>query len=152
MARGVNKVILVGRLGADPEVRYATSGTAVVRFNVATTESVPAGEGKWEERTEWHRVVAFGKLAENCGQYLGKGRLVYLEGRLRTQQWEDQQGNKRYTTEIVARDIQFLDSSAAQSQRGGDMPTGGENQRSPNNTWNEELPPRPNVPEDDIPF
>jgi single-strand DNA-binding protein len=78
--------------------------------------------------------------------------LVYLEGRLRTQQWEDQQGNKRYTTEIVARDIQFLDSSGAQSQRGGDMPASSESQRPLNNTWNEELPPRPNVPEDDIPF
>lgn len=152
MARGVNKVILVGRLGADPEVRYGTTGTAVVKFNVATTESVPAGEGKWEERTEWHRVVAFGKLAENCGQYLGKGRLIYLEGRLRTQQWEDQQGNKRFTTEIVARDIQFLDSSGTQPQRGGDMPASGESQKSLNSTWNEELPPRANAPEDDIPF
>jgi len=152
MARGVNKVILVGRLGADPEVRYSTTGTAVVRFNVATTESVPAGEGKWEERTEWHRVVAFGKLAENCGQYLSKGSSVYLEGRLQTRQWDDQQGNKRYTTEIIARDVQFLGSPGVQPQRGGDMPASGESQRSPNNTWNEELPPRPNVPEDDIPF
>jgi single-strand DNA-binding protein len=125
---------------------------AIVKFNVATTERVPAGEGKWEDRTEWHRVVAFGKLAENCGQYLSKGSSVYLEGRLQTRQWEDQQGNKRYTTEIVARDIQFLDSSGAQSQRGGDMPASSESQRPLTNTWNEELPPRPNVPEDDIPF
>jgi len=152
MARGVNKVILVGNLGADPEVRYSTGGMAIVKFNVATTERVSAGEGKWEDRTEWHRVVAFGKQAENCGQYLSKGSSVYLEGRLQTRQWEDQQGNKRYTTEIVARDIQFLGSPGAQPQRTGDMSASSESQRPINNTWNEELPPRPNVPEDDIPF
>jgi single-strand DNA-binding protein len=152
MARGVNKVILVGNLGADPEVRYSTGGMAIAKFNVATTEGVPAGEGKWEDRTEWHRVVAFDKLAERCGKFLSKGSLVFLEGKIQTQQWEDQQGNKRYTTEIIARDVRFLGSPGVQPQRGGDTPASGENQRSPDNTWNEELPPRANAPEDDIPF
>lgn len=113
MTRGINKVILVGRLGADPDLRFAPNGTAIARFNVATTERVPVGEGNWEDRTEWHRVVVFGKLAETCGNYLSKGRLVYVEGRLRTQQWEDRQGVRRFTTEIVARDIQFLDSGVS---------------------------------------
>ncbi|MGQ9483817.1 MAG: single-stranded DNA-binding protein [Desulfosoma sp.] len=110
MARTLNKVMLIGRLGADPDVRYTQSGLPVVRFNLATNERVPAGEGNWEERTEWHRVVVFGKTAENCANYLSKGRLVYVEGRLRTNQWEDAQGTRRYTTEIVASDVGFLDS------------------------------------------
>lgn len=110
MARTLNKVILIGRLGADPDVRYTQSGLPVVRFNLATNERVPAGEGNWEDRTEWHRIVVFGKAAENCANYLSKGRLVYVEGRLRTNQWEDAQGTRRYTTEIVASDVGFLDS------------------------------------------
>lgn len=148
MTRGVNKVILVGRLGSDPDVRYAPNGTAVARFNIATTERVPIGEKNWEDRTEWHRIVVFGKLAETCRDYLGKGRLVYIEGRLRTQQWEDNQGVKRLTTEIVARDIQFLDSGATRST--SDVKKESES----TGVMPEDLPnvPLGNLEEDDIPF
>lgn len=162
MSRGINKVILVGRLGADPDLRFAPNGTAIARFNIATTDRVPAGEGNWEDRTEWHRVVVFGKLAETCGNYLSKGRLVYVEGRLRTQQWEDSQGIRRYTTEVVAREIQFLDSAGGASQHAG---TRGVESTTPDTNKAPEadgglaealppLPPDPNKPadEDDIPF
>jgi len=98
----VNKVILVGNLGKDPEVRYGQSGTAVANFTLATNESWNTKEGQREERTEWHRVVAFGKLGEICGQYLKKGKQVYIEGRLQTRSWDDREGNKRNTTEMVA--------------------------------------------------
>jgi len=155
MAKGtVNKVILIGRLGADPDVRYSPNGTAIARLSLATNESVPAGEGNWEERTEWHRIVAFGKTAESCGNYLSKGRLIYVEGRLQTRQWEDAQGVKRYTTEIVARDVQFLGSPDDQSQaRSGQSGvrtgTPGYGQHSAN----EDLPPPPpGGSEEDIPF
>jgi single-strand DNA-binding protein len=112
MARGVNRVIILGRLGTDPEVKYTQSGTAVTRFNVATNESWLNKEGQKEEKTEWHRIVVWGKQAENCGQYLAKGRQVYVEGRLQTSNWEDKDGNKRYTTEIIAQTVQFIDSRA----------------------------------------
>jgi single-strand DNA-binding protein len=105
---GVNKVIIVGHLGADPEVRYTQSGQAVASFNVATSETFNDKNGERQERTEWHRIVAWAKLAELCGEYLKKGRQVYLEGRLQTRQWDDKDGNKRYTTEIVAQNVQFL--------------------------------------------
>jgi single-strand DNA-binding protein len=105
---GVNKVILVGNLGSDPPVRYTQGGTAVANFNIATTERFNNKAGEREERTEWHRVVAWGRLAEICQQYLKKGKQVYIEGRLQTRSWEDQQGQKRYTTEVVARDMQML--------------------------------------------
>jgi single-strand DNA-binding protein len=156
MAKGVNKVIIVGHLGADPDVRYSASGLAVVRFNVATTERVSAGEGNWEDRTEWHRIVAFGKTAENCGNYLSKGRLVYVEGRLQTRQWEDQQGAKRYTTEIVARDVVFLSGSGDQSFQGQSQQAGmgsrGRTQGHTEPAMPDELPPPSGPPEDDIPF
>ncbi|MHC1744083.1 MAG: single-stranded DNA-binding protein [Syntrophobacteraceae bacterium] len=155
MARGVNKVILVGRLGADPEVRYSANGTPIARFNLATNESVPTSEGGWEERTEWHRVVAFGKTAENCGNYLSKGRLVYIEGKLRTQQWEDNQGQKRYTTEVVARDVQFLggQDDQGQSAQGASPPQRTRPQASAPPQFSEDLPPMPQGPPDeDIPF
>jgi single-strand DNA-binding protein len=104
----VNKVILVGNLGADPEVRYAPSGTAVANFNMATTDQWTNKEGVKEEKTEWHRIVAFGRLGEICGEYLHKGKQVYVEGRLQTRSWEDREGVKRYTTEIVANTMQML--------------------------------------------
>ena len=104
----VNKVILVGNLGADPEVRYAPSGTAVANFSVATTDQWTNKEGGKEEKTEWHRIVAFGRLGEICGEYLHKGKQVYVEGRLQTRSWEDREGVKRYTTEIVANTMQML--------------------------------------------
>lgn len=109
MARGLNKVMLIGRLGSDPEMRYTTNGVAVANLRIATDSPVKRGD-EWETETEWHRIVAWNRLAEFCGEYLSKGRLVYVEGRLRTRSWEDQEGNKRWTTEIVARDIQGLDS------------------------------------------
>lgn len=97
---GVNKVILVGRLGADPEVRYTSGGTAVAKFNLATSETYKDKEGGKQEKTEWHRVVAFGKLGEICGEYLSKGKQVYVEGKLQTRSWDDKEGNKKYTTEV----------------------------------------------------
>ncbi len=158
MARGtVNKVILIGRLGADPEVRYTANGTAVTQLSLATNERVPAGEGNWEERTEWHRVVAFGKTAENCGNYLSKGSPIYVEGRLQTRQWEDAQGVKRYTTEIVAREIQFLAGGGDRSQQAQsnqyEMRAEGKSPSTPGRSATEDLPPQsPNAPEEDIPF
>jgi single-strand DNA-binding protein len=104
----VNKVILIGNLGKDPEVRHTPSGAAVANFSIATNESWNNREGQREERTEWHRVVAFGKLADICGQYLKKGKQVYIEGRLQTRSWEDRDGNKRYTTEVVASNMTML--------------------------------------------
>jgi len=108
MARGINKVILIGNLGGDPELRSTPSGSAVASFTVATNESWTGKDGQKQERTEWHRVVAWSRLAEICGQYLRKGSQVYIEGRLQTREWEDKQGNQRKTTEIIARDMQML--------------------------------------------
>ena len=105
---GVNKVILVGNLGSDPEVRHTASGQAVANFNIATNEQWTNRNGERGERTEWHRIVAWGRLAEICSEYLRKGRQVYIEGRLQTRQWDDRDGNKRYTTEIVAQVMQML--------------------------------------------
>lgn len=107
---GVNKVILVGNLGRDPEIRYTQGGQPVANFTLATTESFTSREGKREERTEWHRIVVWGKTAELCTQYLAKGRTVYLEGRIQTREWEDKEGQKRRTTEVVAQTVQFLGS------------------------------------------
>ena len=111
MARGINKVILIGNLGADPEVRYAPSGSAVANPRLATSDSwLDKASGQRQERTEWHRVVLFGRLAEIAGEYLRKGSKVYIEGRLQTRKWQGQDGQDRYTTEIVANDLQMLDS------------------------------------------
>jgi len=106
--RGVNKVILIGNLGRDPEIRYTTSGQAVANFTVATTEVRTNKDGKRDEFTEWHRIVAWGRLAEICGEYLSKGKTVYVEGTLRTRTWEDKEGKKRWTTEVVAQNMQML--------------------------------------------
>ncbi len=105
---GVNKVIIVGRLGADPEVRTVGNGGTVTRLSIATSENWVDKEGQKQERTEWHRIVVWGRLAEICGKHLAKGRQCYVEGRLQTRSWEDQQGQKRYSTEIVANTVQFL--------------------------------------------
>jgi single-strand DNA-binding protein len=105
---GVNKVILVGNLGANPEMRFTQGGQAVANLRIATTERWTDRAGQKQEATEWHRVVVWGKQAEIVGQYLTKGRQVYIEGSIRTRQWQDQQGQKRYTTEIVARNVQML--------------------------------------------
>ena len=114
---GVNKAILIGNLGADPEMRYTSSGTAVANFRIATTERWNSPSGEKEERTEWHRIVAFGRLGEICGEYLAKGKQVYIEGRLQTRNWEDRDGNQRTTTEIVATGMQMLGQAAGGNAR-----------------------------------
>ena len=113
MGRGVNKAVILGTLGKDPEIRYAGNGNAVVNISVATNESWKDREtGEIRERTEWHRIVIFGKLAEIASQYLAKGSRVYFEGKIKTSKWQDQDGNNRYTTEIVASEMQMLDRRA----------------------------------------
>ncbi len=122
MARGINKVILIGNLGQDPEVKYMPNGGAVANVTVATSDSwKDKTTGEQQERTEWHRVVFFRRLAEIAGEYLKKGSKVYIEGRLQTRKWQDQQGNDRYTTEIIANDMQMLDSRGG----GGGQSAGG---------------------------
>jgi single-strand DNA-binding protein len=131
---GVNKVLLIGRLGRDPEVRYTPDGTAIANFSIATSEEWKDKKtGEKQERTEWHRIVAFRRLGEICGEYLSKGRQVYIEGRLQTRDWQDKDGNKRYTTEIVASQMQMLGSRDSYNNAGGgsgfrknDMPPGPE--------------------------
>lgn len=108
MARDLNKVMLTGRLGKDVEMRYTPGGQAVSTFSVASSRNIKDGEG-WKEQTEWFRVVAWEKLAENCAKLLKKGTHVYIEGRLQTREWTDQQGQKRYTTEVIANDMMLLD-------------------------------------------
>ena len=126
----VNKVILVGNLGADPEIRYLPSGDAVCNIRIATTDRVrDKASGEYKDYTEWHRIVFFGKLAETAGQYLKKGRQVYVEGRIRTNKWQDKDGNERYTTEIVANEMKMLGSRegmgspAGEAEYGGSMPS-----------------------------
>jgi single-strand DNA-binding protein len=115
----VNKVILIGNLGQPPEIRYTQSGAPVTTFSIATTESWTNKEGVREDQTEWHRIVTFGNLAKTCGDYLSKGSKVYIEGKLRTQKWEDREGNSRKTTEIVAREVKFLTPKGADQGQGG---------------------------------
>jgi single-strand DNA-binding protein len=132
---GVNKVILVGNLGADPEMRYTAGGTAVCKFRLATTERYKDRQGNMQERTDWHRVTAWGKLAEICGQYLAKGKQVYIEGRLEYGSYE-KDGVKHYTTDIIANTMQMLGLAGNRLQE-PEPPFG---------------PPEGGVPEDDIPF
>lgn len=115
----VNKVFLLGRLGKDPEVRYTQGGTTVANLRLATNERRPDGNGGWQDATEWHGVVVFGKQADLAKQYLTKGREIFVEGSLRTRQWQDQSGQKRYSTEIVARDIRFVGGRGGAGQQGG---------------------------------
>ncbi len=138
---GVNKVILIGNLGADPEVRYLSNGTTVANFRMATSENrVNRSSGEKTTVTEWHRVVAFGRLAEICGEYLNKGKQVYIEGRIRTRSWEGKDGNRRYTTEIVANQMQMLGIAGAAG--------GPPDSEKPLETDEEGTPP----PDDDVPF
>lgn len=116
---GLNKVMIIGRLGADPEVKTLNGGNTVAKLSVATSETWVDQQGQKQERTEWHRVVAWKKLAELAGKYLQKGRQVYIEGKIQTRSYEDQQGQKKYTTEIVAHAIQFLGSAPQQGQGQG---------------------------------
>ena len=113
----VNKVILVGNLGADPETKSTTSGTAVVNLRIATTERTKSPDGEWTDHTEWHRVVCFGRTAENVAKYTSKGRQLYIEGRLRTRKWQDASGADRWSTEIVGDTVQFLGGGGAGGER-----------------------------------
>jgi single-strand DNA-binding protein len=133
MARGVNKVILVGNLGRDPEVRYSPGGQAVANVTLATTESwKDKTSGEKQEKTEWHRVVFFGRLAEIAGEYLKKGAQIYVEGRLQTRKWQDKEGHERSTTEIVASEMQMLGSRG-----GAGMPS--------NDSFNQDMPAAENA-------
>ncbi len=151
----VNKAILVGNLGRDPELRYTPNGQAVTNFSLATNESYTDKSGERVERTEWHRIVAWGKTAELCSQYLSKGRPVYIEGRLQTREWEDKEGVKRQTTEIVANTVQFLGGRGEGGAGGGGggggggmPPAGGESPGYGSDSGGGAPPPS----EGDIPF
>jgi len=135
----LNKIMLIGYLGADPELRYTPSGSPVANFRVATSEQWTDRDGQKQEKTEWHRVVAWRKLAETCGEYLHKGSLVYVEGRLETRNWEDRDGIKRWTTEVRAWRVQMLDRKGA--------PTGPPPGEEPY-----PADEQPDGPDDDIPF
>ena len=139
---GVNKAILVGRLGKDPEIRYTPSGTAIANFTMATSENYKDKDGQKQERTEWHRIVAFGKLAEICGEYLAKGKQVYIEGRIQTRSWDDKDGNKKYMTEIVANTMQMLGKPEDASAPGGGQTIIGESAANP----------EPSAVDEDVPF
>jgi single-strand DNA-binding protein len=143
MARGVNKVILIGNLGQEPEVRYMPNGNAVANITIATSESWKDQQGQLQERTEWHRVVLYRRLAEIAGEYLHKGAKVYLEGRLQTREWQDPQGQKRYTTEIIANEMQMLDGRGA--GQGGGAPMGGQPQQQQGN-WGRQSQPAAAAP------
>ena len=140
----VNKVILIGRLGADPEVKYAQDGAMVTNFNLATDEQWKDKNGEKVQKTEWHKIVTFRKLAEICGSYLAKGRLVYIEGRLQTRTWDDKDGNKRYTTEIVSSNMQMLERKEQGAyQSNGQAERQGKGISSPAGSA---------ISEDDVPF
>lgn len=147
MAGGVNKVILIGNLGADPEVRFTPGGQAVANFRIATNESWTDKSGQKQERTEWHRIVVWGKLAELCGEYLKKGRQAYVEGRLQTREWTDKEGKKNYTTEVVANTVQFLGGGGGGG--GGGRSGEGGGSRSDDAGPVDDMGPGPG---DDIPF
>jgi len=142
---GVNKAILIGNLGRDPELRYTQNGQAVVNFTLATSENWTDKSGQRVDRTEWHRIVAWGKTGELCAQYLSKGRTVYVEGRIQTRDWEDKDGNKRQTTEINAQTVQFLGGPRGEGGGGGPSPGGGAPGQDMGNSGGP-------APGDDIPF
>lgn len=160
MARGVNKVILIGNLGSDPEVRYTPDGVPVANFSLATTESWnDRNTGERQERTEWHRLVLWRRQAEVAQQYLKKGSKIYVEGKLQTRSWDDQSGQKRYTTEIVVFDMQMLDSrgeggggsggSGGGGSRDAGYNAGGQNAGP---AAQSDAPPPPGGDDDDLPF
>jgi single-strand DNA-binding protein len=145
----LNKVMLIGNLGKDPEVRYTTSGTAVASFSLATSEKFKNKTGEWEERTEWHNVTLWGRLAEIAGEYLAKGKTVYIEGRLQTRKWQDRDGRDRYTTEVVADKMQMLSGRGESGGRQGAGKAAEESAGFGGTPGHEE--PSFN-PDDDIPF
>ena len=142
---GVNKVILIGNLGSDPEVRYTPSGVPVANFSLATTETWTDKSGERQERTEWHRLVLWRKLAEIAGQYLKKGGKLYVEGKLQTRSWDDQSGQKRYSTEVVVNDMQMLDSRGESAGVGSGVP-------ADPGPGSEEMPAQYGEEGDDLPF
>ena len=146
----VNKAILVGRLGRDPEVRYTTSGTPVANFSLATDESWTDKNGERQRRTEWHQIVVWRRLAEICERYLRKGRLVFIEGQIQTREWEDRDGNRRRTTEIVARNMQMLGSRSDEMgmEQGAQRPSSPASQPSQPSQPSQEV----EITDDDIPF
>jgi len=147
MAKGINKAIVLGRLGSDPDVRHTPGGSTVANFSVATNRSWKNKDGQMVDETEWHRIVVWGRLAEICKEYLRKGSQVYLEGRIQTRDWEDQNGQKRYTTEIVANEMQMLDSAGGGGggmRQGGDSSQGGSSISPPDNFESSNA--------DDVPF
>ncbi len=153
MAYAINKAILIGNLGQDPEMRYTGNGTPVCNMRLATTERYKDANGEMVERTEWHNVVAWARLAEICGEYLRKGSKVYFEGQLQTRSWEDRDGNTRYTTEIRAREMMMLDSRG-ENGSGGGFSGGGAN-RSRNAATASKAPVEDAAgfePDDDLPF
>lgn len=148
MSRGVNRVIIVGTLGRDPVVRFAANGTAIANLSVATSEQWKDQQGNKQEKTEWHRVVMFGKLAEIAGQYLKKGSQVYVEGRIQTKKWQGKDGQDRYTTEIVVNQMNMLGSTQAR-----DNSSNGAGYRQPQATQQAQSPPQESADFDDtIPF
>ena len=159
----INKVILIGNLGQNPEVRYSPSGQAICNLSIATNEAWTDKNGQKQEKTEWHRVVVFGKLAELCGQYLTKGRQAYLEGKLQTRSWQDKDGQTRYTTEVVAQQVQFLGGNAGAgagaangANRGGnysEAPAQGAYNAGPGPSFSDtSFPNEPTFTEEDVPF
>lgn len=164
MAKGINKAIIIGNLGDDPEVRYMPNGDAVANLSVATSESWKDQQGKPQERTEWHKVTMYRKLAEIAGQYLRKGAQVYIEGKMQTRKWQDQQGNDRYTTEVIADKLQMLGGGNSSNQdkpsrapQGGQQPqnTSGYNQQQPDPRQSQRKAPMQEPDfnyDDDIPF
>jgi single-strand DNA-binding protein len=154
MSGSVNKVILIGRLGRDPEIKYTPSGAPVAKFSLATDEVFKDRAGEQQKRTEWHNIVAWNKLAEICGEYLTKGRQVYIEGSIRSRQWEDQSGNKRTAYDIVAREMKML-GSRAESERASAAATapatvsgaGADDREAP-----AEPPPPTEISDEDLPF
>jgi len=153
MAGSVNKVILIGRLGRDPEVRYTSGGSPVANFSLATDESFKGRNGEKQEHTEWHNIVAWNKLAEICGEYLTKGKLVYIEGTIRSRQWEDKSGNKRTNYEIIANTMQMLGSrsDAERAAAGGSRPAASQTSED-RSVSTPEPSPEGEITDDDIPF
>ncbi|MDH3747040.1 MAG: single-stranded DNA-binding protein [Gammaproteobacteria bacterium] len=154
MARGINKVILVGNLGQDPETRYMPSGSAVTNITVATNESWKDKQtGEQKDRTEWHKVAMFNRLAEIAAEYLRKGSQVYIEGKLRTRKWQDRDGNDRYTTEVIADEMQMLGGRGGGGSRGGGSSGGDEGDSSGGGKrgGQQSAPPADDF-DDDIPF
>jgi len=148
----MNKVIIVGRLGRDPELRYTQSGTPIGNMSIATSESFTDQQGQRQERTEWHRIVVFGKQAENCSNYLHKGSQALVEGSLQTRKWQDQQGQDRYSTEIKAQRVQFLDSKSANQGQGQSQGQQSQGQPANENTNMGPAFPSEASAMDDIPF